>query len=134
MGNEEKKETEMMTLQHQDCEECRLNVEIISVNGDLISKQILQGMEKSGEQVAVHISRKGELLSVMTIKTADVPEALSLDHEFETKYIKYLNDLKTGEALIMMTTEGSDHVGSTNSLPDRCISIRFLRFSSRAYR
>ena len=56
------------TLQHQDCEECRLNIEIIGVNGDLISKQILQGMEKSGEQVAVHVNRKGELLSVMTIK------------------------------------------------------------------
>ena len=62
-----------MTLQHQDCEECRLNIEIISVNGDLISKQILQGMEKSGEQIAVHVNRKGELLSVMTIRTADVP-------------------------------------------------------------
>jgi hypothetical protein len=111
MGNEEKKETAMMTLQHQDCDECRLNVEIISVNGDLISKQILQGMEKSGEKIAVHVNRKGELLSVMTIKTADVPEALSLDHEFEAKYAEYLKDLKTGEALIMMTTEGSNHVG-----------------------
>jgi hypothetical protein len=101
----------MMTLQHQDCDECRLNVEIISVNGDLISKQILQGIEKSGEKIAVHVNRKGELLSVMTIKTADVPEALSLDHEFEAKYAEYLKDLKTGEALIMMTTEGSNHVG-----------------------
>ena len=111
MGSEEEKETPMMTLQHQDCEECRLNVDIISVNGDLISKQILQGMEKSGEQVAVHVNRKGELLSVMTIKTADVPHALSLDHELETKYTGYLKELKTGEAVIMMTTEGSDHVG-----------------------
>ena len=111
MGNEEKKETSMKCLQHQDCEECRLNVEIIGVNGDLISKQILQGMEKTGEQIAVHVNRKGELLSVMTIKTADVPEALSLDHRFEAKYAEYLKDLKTGEALIMMTTEGSDHVG-----------------------
>ncbi len=101
----------MMMLQHQDCEECRLNIEIIGVNGDLISKQILQGMEKSGQQVAVHVNRKGELLSVMTIKTADVPEALSLDHEFEARYTEYLKDLKTGEALIMMTTEGSNHVG-----------------------
>jgi len=101
----------MMTLQHQDCEECRLNVEIISVNGNLISKQILQGMEKSGEQVAVHVNRQGKLLSVMTIKTADVPETLSLDHEFEARYSEYLKDLKTGESLIMMTTEGSDHVG-----------------------
>ena len=101
----------MMTLQHQDCDECRLNVEIISVNGDLISKQILQGMEKNGEKIAVHVNRKGELLSVMTIRTADVAEDLSLDHEFETKYTEYLKDLKTGEALIMMTTEGSNHVG-----------------------
>lgn len=101
----------MMMLQHQDCEECRLNVAIISVNGDLISKQILQGMEKSGEQIAVHVNRRGELLSVMTIKTADVPETLSLDHEFQARYTEYLKDLKTGEALIMMTTEGSDHVG-----------------------
>ena len=111
MGSEEEKETAMMTLQHQDCEECRLNVEIISVNGDLISKQILQGMEKSGEQIAVHVNRKGELLSVMTIRTIDVPETLSLDHEFEARYAEYLKDLKTGEALVMMTTEGSDHVG-----------------------
>ena len=111
MGREEEKETPMMTLQHQDCEECRLNIEIIGVNGDLISKQILQGMEKSGEHVAVHLNRKGELLSVMTIKTADVPQALSMDHEFELKYSEYLNDLQTGESLIMMTTEGSDHVG-----------------------
>ena len=111
MGNEEKKETSMNCLQNQDCEECRLNVDIISVNGDLISKQILQGMEKSGEQIAVHVNRKGELLSMMTIKTADVPQALSLDHEFEAKYTEYLKDLKTGEALIMMTTEGSNHVG-----------------------
>ena len=58
MGNEEEKETEMMTLQHQDCDECRLNVEIISVNSDLISKQIMQGMEKSGEQIAVHITAR----------------------------------------------------------------------------
>ncbi|SRR6266496_716578 len=111
MGNEEEKETAMMTPEHQDCEECQLNVEIISVNGYLISKQILQRMERSGEKIAVHVNRKGELLSVMTIKTADVPEALSLDHEFEAKYAEYLKDLKTGEALIMMTTEGSDHVG-----------------------
>jgi hypothetical protein len=47
MGSEEETETAMMRLPHQDCEECQLNVEIISVNGDLISKQILQGMEKS---------------------------------------------------------------------------------------
>jgi len=111
MGSQEEKETPMMTLQHQDCEECRLNIEIIGANGDLISKQILQGMEKSGEKVAVHVSRKGELLSVMTIKTADVPETLPLDHEFEVKYTEYLKELKTGEALIMMTTEGSNHVG-----------------------
>jgi hypothetical protein len=111
MGSEEKKQTLMKCLQHQDCEECRLNIEIIGVNGDLISKQILQGMEKSGEQVAVHVSRKGELLSVMTIKTPDVPETLSLDHEFEAKYSEHLKDLKTGESLIMMTTEGSNHVG-----------------------
>lgn len=118
MGDQAEKETLMIALQHQDCEECRLNVDIISVNGDLISKQILQGMEKSGEQVAVHVNRKGELLSVMTIKTANVPEALSLDHEFEAKYTEYLNDLKTGEALIMMTTEGSNHVG-IYKLPSR---------------
>ena len=111
MGREEEKETLMMTPPHQDCEECRLNIEILGVNGDLISKQILQRMEKSGEPVAVHVNRKGELLSVMTIKTADVPQALSMDHEFEVKYAEYLNDLKTGESLIMMTTEGSEHVG-----------------------
>jgi hypothetical protein len=111
MGSEEKKETLMKCLQHQDCEECRLNIEIIGINGDLISKQILQGMEKSGEQVAVHVNRKGELLSVLTVKTDDVPDALSMDHEFEARYTQYLRDLKTGEALIMMTTEGSNHVG-----------------------
>src|SRR5215831_6539002 len=111
MGSEEEKETAMIALAHQDCEECRLNVDIIGVNGDLISKQILQGMEKSGEQMAVHVNRKGELLSVMTIKTAEVPQALSLDREFEARYTEYLKDLKTGEALIMMTTEGSNHVG-----------------------
>ncbi len=111
MGSEEEQETPMKTLQHQDCQECRLNVEIIGVNGDLISKQILQGMEKSDEQIAVHVNRKGELLSVMTIRTADVPETLSLNHEFEARYTEYLKDLKTGEALIMMTTEGSNHVG-----------------------
>ena len=109
----------MKCLQHQDCEECRLNVEIIGVNGDLISKQILQGMEKSGEQIAVHVNRKGELLSVMTIKTADLPESLSLDHEFEARYAEYLEDLKAGEALIMMTTEGSDHVGIYKLPPRR---------------
>ncbi len=111
MGGEAEKETLMIALQHQDCEECRLNVEIIGANGDLISKQILQGMEKSGEQVAVHVNRKGELLSVMTIKTADVAETLSLDHEFRAKYTEYLKELKTGESLVMMTTEGSNHVG-----------------------
>jgi hypothetical protein len=111
MGSEEKKETPMMTLQHQDCEECRLNMEIIGANGALISKQILDGMEKSGEQVAVHVNRKGELLSIMTIKTTDVSETLFLDHEFRAKYAEYLKELKTGESLIMMTTEGSNHVG-----------------------
>ena len=111
MGGEEEKETPMMTLQHQDCEECRLNIEIIGVNVDLISKQFLQGMEKSGEPIAVHVNRKGELLSVMTIKTADVPQALSMDHEFEVRYSEYLKDLQTGESLVLMTTEGSNHVG-----------------------
>jgi len=86
-------------------------MEIIGANGDLISKQILQGMEKSGEQVAVHVKRKGELLSVMTINTADVPQVLSMDQEFESRYNEYLKDLQIGESLIMMTTEGSDHVG-----------------------
>ena len=109
----------MMTPEHQDCEECQLNVEIISVNGYLISKQILQRMEKSGEKIAVHVNRKGELLSVMTIKTADVSETLSLDHEFEARYTEYLKDLKTGEALIMMTTEGSNHIGIYKLPPGR---------------
>ena len=62
MGNEEEKETAMMMLQHQDCDECRLNIEIIGINGDLISKQILQGMEKSGEQVAVHVRETCEIV------------------------------------------------------------------------
>jgi hypothetical protein len=111
MGNEEEKETPMMMLQHQDCEECRLNVEIISVNGDLISKQIVQGIEESGEQVVVHVKRKGELLSVMTLNIADVPEAMSMGHEFTARYSEYLKDLKTGEAIVMVTTEDSNHVG-----------------------
>jgi hypothetical protein len=108
MGSGEKEETAVNTLQHQDCEECRLNIEIIGMNDDLISKQ---GMEKSGEQIAVHVNRKGELLSVMTIKTADVPQALSMAHEFEVRYSESLKDLQTGESLVMMTTEGSNHVG-----------------------
>jgi hypothetical protein len=112
MGREENKETLMMKcLQHQDCEECRLNIEIIGINGNLISKQILQGMEKSGEQVAVHVNRKGELLSVLTVKTTDVPDALSLDHDLGARYTEYLKELKAGESLIIMTTEGSNHVG-----------------------
>ena len=110
----------MKCLQHQDCDECRLNIEIIGINGDLISKQILQGMEKSGEQVAVHVNRKGELLSFMTVNTTDVPHALSMDDEFEAKYAGYLKDLKTGESLIMMTTEGSDHIG-IYKLPPRSL-------------
>jgi hypothetical protein len=110
----------MKCLQHQDCEECQLNIEIIGINGDLISKQILQGMEKSGEQVAVYVNRKGELLSVLTVKTADVPDALSMDHEFEARYTENLRELKTGEALIMMTTEGSNHVG-IYKLPPRLL-------------
>ncbi len=100
-----------MTLQHQDCEECRLNVEIIDVNGDLISKQILRGMEKSGEQVAVYVKRKGQLLSLITMKTGDAPEALSLDQESAEKYYKYLKHLKTGEAIVIVTTDESNHVG-----------------------
>jgi hypothetical protein len=47
----------------------------------------------------------------MTVRTADIPETLCLDREFETKYTEYLKDLKTGEALIMMTTVGSNHIG-----------------------
>ena len=86
-------------------------MDIIGVHEDLISKQILQGMEKSGEQVAVYVKRKGQLLSVMTMKTADVPEALSMDQEFMARYREYLKDLKTGEALVMVTTEESNHVG-----------------------
>ena len=121
MGSEENKETPIMKcLQHPDCEECRLNIKIIGINGDLISKQILQGMEKSGEQVAVHVNRKGELLSVLTVKLADVPDALSMDHEFEARYTDYLRELKIGDALIMMTTEGSDHVG-IYKLPPRSL-------------
>ena len=112
MGREENKETLMMKcLQHQDCEECRLNIEIIGINGNLISKQILQGMKKSGEQIGVHVKRKGELLSVLTVKTADVPDALSLDHDLGARYTEYLKELKAGESLIIMTTEGSNHVG-----------------------
>jgi hypothetical protein len=83
-----------------------------------LPNQSITQLEKSGEKIAVHVNRKGELLSVMTIKTADVPHALSLDHEFEARYAEYLNDLKAGEALIMMTTEGSNHVG-IYKLPSR---------------
>ena len=82
---------------------------------------------ESGEQVAADVNRKGELLSVLTVKTADVPDALSLDHELEAKYTDYLRDLKTGEALIMMTTEGSNHVGVYKLPPDRCTKIRLFR-------
>jgi len=47
----------------------------------------------------------------MSIKPADVSKTLSLDHEFRAKYTEYLKELKTGESLIMMTTEGSSHIG-----------------------
>jgi hypothetical protein len=93
---------------------------IHKVSDNVRPNQILNGVEKSGEQVGVHVNRKGELLSVMTIKTADIPETLSPDHEFEARYTEYLKDLKTGEALIMMTTEGSNHVG-IYKLPPRSL-------------
>ena len=120
----------MMTLQHQDCEECRLNVEIISVNGDLISKQILQGMEKSGGTNCRSCEPQGRTV----IRHDDQNSRCTRDSvprsRIRSEIHEYLKDLKPGEALIMMTTEGSDHVGISNSLPDHCTRIRFIRLPS----
>ena len=51
----------MACVEHVDCHECQLNMEIIELTCDLISKQIFQGMEKCNARVAVHVNRRGHL-------------------------------------------------------------------------
>lgn len=101
----------MACLEHVDCHECQLNVEIIELTCDLISKQICQGMEKCGARVAVHVNRRGHLLTIMSIRSSDVPEVLSIDEQFAADYNRFLAELEIGAALVMMTTHGTDHIG-----------------------
>lgn len=102
----------MMTCpEHVDCHECRLNMTIINTTAELISKQIVQGMEKSGTRVAAHVNRRGHFLTIMTIRSSDVPEVLSIDEQYTVDYRRFLNELQPGEALVMMTTHGTDHIG-----------------------
>ena len=101
----------MKCWQQAGCEECRLNMKIIDAANDVISRQILDGMEKSGARVAIHISRNGDHLTFIAIRSADVPRILALDEGFEAKYADCLRHLKIGESLIVMTTETTDHVG-----------------------
>ena len=96
---------------HVDCEECRLNMTIINTTAELISKQILHGMEKCGTRVAVHVNRRGHLLTIMSIRSSDVPEVLLIDQQCAADYQQFLNELQPGESLVMMTTHGTDHIG-----------------------
>ena len=101
----------MACVEHVDCHECQLNMEIIELTCDLISKQILQGMEKCGARVAVHVNRRGHLLTIMSIRSSDVPEVLSIDEQCAADYLQFLKELEAGESLVMMTTHGTDHIG-----------------------
>ena len=101
----------MACLDHVDCDECQLNMEIIELICDLITKQILQGMEKCGARVAVHVNRRGHLLTIMSIRSSDVPEVLSIDQQCAADYQQFLKELEAGESLVMMTTYGTDHIG-----------------------
>ena len=47
----------------------------------------------------------------MSIRSSDVPEVLLIDQQCAADYQQFLKELEPGEFLIMMTTEGSDHVG-----------------------
>ncbi len=101
----------MKTLEHQDCPECRKNIEIIGNHQELISKKILRGMEKSGERVTVCAELKGLALCLLITRTKDLPETLSMNEEISTRYQECVKDLKPGEAIIVMATEGSSHIG-----------------------
>jgi len=86
-------------------------MQIIELICDLITKQILQGMEKCGARVAVHVNRRGHLLTIMSIRSSDVPEVLSIDRQCAADYQQFLIELEPGESLVMMTTHGTDHIG-----------------------
>ena len=101
----------MKCPQHVDCQECRLNMTIINTTAELISKQIVHGMEKSGARVAVHVNRRGHLLTILTIRSSDVPEVLLIDQQCAGDYQQFLKELEPGESLVMMTTHGTDHIG-----------------------
>ena len=107
----------MACVEHVDCHECQFNMEIIELTCDLISKQIFQGMEKCGTRVAVHVNRRGHLLTIMSIRSSDVPEVLSIDEQCAADYLQFLKELEPGESLIMMTTHGTDHIGIYKLLP-----------------
>ena len=101
----------MACLEHVDCHECQLNMEIIELICDLISKQIFQGMEKCDARVAVHVNRRGHLLTIMSIRSSDVPEVLLIDEQCALDYHRFLTELEPGESLVMMITHGTDHIG-----------------------
>jgi len=107
----------MACLEHVDCHECQLNMEIIELTCDLISKQIFQGMEKCGARVAVHVNRRGHLLTIMSIRSCDVPEVLSIDQQFANDYNRFLTELEIGASLVVITTHGTDHIGVYKLMP-----------------
>jgi stage III sporulation protein SpoIIIAA len=109
----------MACLEHVDCHECQLNREIIELICDLISKQIFQGMEKWGARVAVHVNRRDHLLTIMSIRSSDIPEVLSIDEQCSADCRRFVRELKPGESLVMMTTHGTDHIGIYKLSPRR---------------
>jgi hypothetical protein len=67
----------------------------------------------------------------MTIQDSRCSTSSVLDHEFEAN-TAISQRPQNGEALIMMATEGSNHVGIYKLLPDHCTKNSFSSGPSHA--
>lgn len=84
---------------------------LVESTAELIHEQILKGMVRSGVRVAVHVNRRGHLLTIVTMRSADVPQVIGIDDRCAVDCQGFLKELQPGEALVLMTTHGTDHVG-----------------------
>ena len=101
----------MRCRENIECHECQQNINILGRTCTLIARQIVDGMVKSGQRVAAHISRNDHRITVITIRLIDVPKVLMMDDSLDECFWEFHRDLQTGESLVIMTSEGSDHIG-----------------------
>ncbi len=101
----------MRLYSRKDCPQCNVNIKIIEKFRDSIDGAAMDGMQQCRERVAVIIEilgKKARLFPSIPIKTLIKMEK---DKTLKTAFENTLEELKTGETLVVIKTANNKHFG-----------------------